>query len=388
MMIHGKSVAFLMTLVLLGAMLAPAPAAEGTADGPANAALAYWSGFAAQPLLDEQQQRIVDEWNTATLDDAARNVIEASKVSLSALQWGAKAQNCDWGLRYEDGPDMLMPHLGRARMVSRLAGLRARYEFEQGNYRAGVDDVIATLVLARRCGADFPLISLLVQYAMERPLTEMTANYLTKMDAASLKHLAASLDTLPPGGSLQRSLLGEKQWMISWLSTALKEGNESNWKDTFMKFAGVEDKEGQAVVQATLQAAGPLTPLWKAKLLEDLGSHYDALLNLLVLPQDQFMAQSPALHTRIKTANPVAGLCVPVLDRVYERDLQARTHMALFRAAIAIALEGPDKMKDFQDAAGKAPFEYRAFRKGFELKSRVKIKDQPVMLMVGESKKD
>ncbi len=344
-MIHGKLVAFVMTFALLAAAVLPAAAAEGKPDLPTNAALEYWGGFSTLPL-DAQQQKIVAEWNTVPLDDAAVKVIESSKISLLALQRGSQVQYCDWGLHFEDGPEMIMPHLAKARDLGRLAGLRARYEFEQGSYRAGVDDVIATLVLARRAGADYPLISLLVQHAMERPLTEMTAKYLPKMDAATLKHLASSLDGLPPGGSIQRSLPGEKQWLIYWLAKELKEGNENNWKDAFMKLTTGDDKKGQALVQTVLQAAGPLTPQWKAKLLEDLGNHYDALAKLLDLPQDQFIAQASALHSKMKTANPVAGLCIPLLDKVYQRDLQARSQMALFRTAVAAALEVAENQKD------------------------------------------
>jgi hypothetical protein len=385
-MICRLLVAGWLTLALLAANLAPA--AEGKPDLSANAALEYWNGFAALPLLDEQQEKIATEWNTVPLDDTALKVIEASRASLLALRRGAQVQGYNWGLHYEDGVEMIMPHLPKARRMTQLAGLRARYELEQGNYRAAVDDVIASSILARRAGADSPLIALLVQHAMERPMLELLAGYLTKMDADTLKHLASSLDALPAGGSLQNSLaISEKQLVIAWLSKELKEGNERNWKDTFMKVASAEDKEGRAVVQAALQAAGaPLTLEWKAKLLEDLGNHYDELLKLLNLPPDQVASQFAALHQKIKTSNPVAGLLVPRLDKAYERDLQARTQLTLFRAAVAIALEGADKVKEFQDATGKAPFEYRPLPNGFELRSKVIIKDQPVTLLVGRAR--
>jgi hypothetical protein len=340
-MIYRTSIVLLIALALLVATLPPTSAAQVEVNS--NAAIEYWNGFAALPVLDEQQQKIVAQWNTVPLDDNARSIIEASKASLTALQRGAQAPNCNWGLHYEQGPEMLMPHLAKARDLGRLAGLRARCEFEQGNYQAGVDDVTAALVLARRAGADVPLICLLVEYAMELPLTELTANYLTKMDAATLKRLASSLATLPPGGSLQKSVLGEKQWIISWLSRELKDENKANWKDTFRKLATPDDKEGQAAIQAALQSAGPLDSKWRARLLGDLGAHYDDLLRLGNLPEDQFMAQFPVLHQKLKTSNPVAALVVPMLTKVYKRDLQARTRMALFQNAVGAALEAAER---------------------------------------------
>src|SRR5262249_41204142 len=152
----------------------------------------------------------------------------------------------------------------KAREMTRLAALRARYEFEQGNYRGGGGDVVAASTLARRVGAGFSLICLMLQYAMGRALVGVTGHYLPRMDGATLKHLASGLAALPPGGSLQRSVPAEKQLLISWLSKVLKEGEERNWKEALLKVVGPESKEGQGALQAALQTAGALTPKWKA----------------------------------------------------------------------------------------------------------------------------
>ena len=62
--------------------------------------------------------------------------------------------------------------------------------------------------------------------------------------------------------------------------------------------------------------------------------------------------------------------------------------MALFKAAIAVVQGGPDKLKDIKDPFGDGPFEYRALDKGFELKSKLLFKGQPVTLTVGKGKKE
>jgi hypothetical protein len=67
----------------------------------------------------------------------------------------------------------------------------------------------------------------------------------------------------------------------------------------------------------------------------------------------------------------------------------ARTRLALFKAAIAVAQGGPDKVKDFPDPFGKGPFEYRALPQGFELRSQLRDpQGQPVTLTVGTAKKE
>src|SRR5438128_3740857 len=114
-MICRLLVAGSLTLALLGNL---APAAEGKPDLSANAALEYWNGFAALPLLDEQQEKIVTEWNTVPLDDTAVKVIDTSRVSLLALHRGAQVQGYNWGLHYEDGVEMIMPHLPKSRRMT------------------------------------------------------------------------------------------------------------------------------------------------------------------------------------------------------------------------------------------------------------------------------
>ena len=61
--------------------------------------------------------------------------------------------------------------------------------------------------------------------------------------------------------------------------------------------------------------------------------------------------------------------------------------MALFKAALAVVKGGPDKLKDIKDPFGDGPFEYRALDKGFELKSKLLFKGQPVMLTVGKGRR-
>ena len=48
----------------------------------------------------------------------------------------------------------------------------------------------------------------------------------------------------------------------------------------------------------------------------------------------------------------------------------------------------PDKLKDIKDPFANGPFEYRPLAKGFELKSKLLFRDQPVTLTVGQTKQE
>jgi len=107
---------------------------------------------------------------------------------------------------------------------------------------------------------------------------------------------------------------------------------------------------------------------------------------MMAPPWKAFDADYPDFAMKAKAANPLAGYFLPAMDRVVASQRRAETQMALFKTALAVVQGGPDRLKDIKDPFGDGPFEYRALDKGFELKSKLLFKGQPVMLTVGRGK--
>jgi hypothetical protein len=61
----------------------------------------------------------------------------------------------------------------------------------------------------------------------------------------------------------------------------------------------------------------------------------------------------------------------------------AAVRLAMLRAAVQVRLHGPESLKSIRDPAGSGPFAYLATPKGFELTSKMHVKDKPVTLTVG-----
>ena len=74
-----------------------------------------------------------------------------------------------------DGPFTLLPFLARGRDLSRAMLLQARVDFADGKRVAGVDYLLDTVALARHLGAKGPMISQLVQDAIESNAIMLTA---------------------------------------------------------------------------------------------------------------------------------------------------------------------------------------------------------------------
>lgn len=364
--------------VLLCALLLPlAASAEPPQPPPPNAALLYWLAFAVRNS-NEDQDRILANWKTVPWDEATMEILESGANSLRYLHRGAVIQRCDWGLPFDEGPNLLLPHLGKARNLAYLAALRARYDLEHVNPDAAIDRITDVLTLARHAGSDSLLFSLLVQYRIEAMAIDLAADHLSSLDTSARVKLAERLRNLPASGRIEECVRGERQFFIGHLIKALKAADpNSDWVNKiFVSTGALNDEEARAAIAA---AGG--TPESVLKCLIELDPIYDKLAQAIALPPDQSHAQFELLKKEFET-NPMGKRFLPPLLVSCDQAARARARFVMLQAAIAVSLEGPDKLKEYPDPAGGGPFKYRPLAKGFELRSAVMYEDQPVVLIV------
>lgn len=370
----------LVCVALFQSIPAVAQAPDAKTDLAANAALKYWKAFALMPTLDKDQEKLLGEWNKVPLDKAALELIAESEKCRLYLHRGAKIQRCDWSLNYEDGIGLLLPYLAKSRDLARLAALHARHEFEQGRPEAGVEDAIAMLALARHVGNEPIMICILVRYLIEMTAIELVASYLPELQAQAPK-LITAYEALPAGATLPQAFLAEKKYCLTWLIKQLKEAEEKkkgSWRDVLKDAVG---QEGEDLVKKidTFEKAIQLT--------EGVLPVSDQLAMLVALPKEEFDKQYPEFKKKTEAANPLAGSLVTSADKVVAAEHRNQAQVALLKAAITVVRDGQEKLKDVKDPFGKGPFEYRALDRGFELKSKLLYKGEPVTLTVGQGKK-
>ena len=362
------------------ALCAPA-SAQPTPKGDDNAALKYWQAFGLMPTLAKDQEKVLHEWEKTPLNPAAHVLIDQGKNSLKYLHRGAKLARCDWSLDYEDGVGLLLPHAGKARALAQLAALRARSEFEKGDAKAGVADVVAMLHLARHVQTDPILIDQLVGYAIEMIAVQAAAPYLPGAKDA-LGELATTLDGLPPRTPLARSLELENQSFLGWMIRELKateKAHPGSWQKLWKEVLSAPT-EGPPVEAATTVKTFDDA----VKVAEGLIPMYAELAKLTELPPKEFDAKYPEFAKKAQAANPLAKDVLPAVDNVMAARRRTDARLAMLKAAIAVVQHGPDAVKESKDPFGDGPFEYKATDGGFELKSKLLFRDQPVTLVVGK----
>jgi hypothetical protein len=375
-------------LLSLPPTLAPPPPAsaqapEASTDLGANAAVKYWQAFALLPALDKDQEKLLEEWKKVPLDAAALKLIDASAGSRVYLHRGAKLPRCDWSLDYEDGILLRLPFLPKTLPLARLTALHARHEFERGHGEAGWEDVAALLKMARDVEQTPIMIANLVGYRLESIGIEAACPYLLELKPV-LPAAPAFLESPPAAVTLRQLVLKEKQIGPLWLIRELKEAESreaGSWQGLWKEVLSAPGEELQAQDREAIQSAKTFAQA--IKMLEDLLPLSDELAEVAGLPWKEFDARYPQFVAKAKASAALAGYLLPSLDRFVAAERRIEAQRAMFKAAVAVVRGGPQALKDLPDPFGDGPFAYRALERGFELKSKLLFKGEPVTLTAG-----
>jgi len=372
-------------MLLATFVLSSFAAADATAQLPIqyppvseNAALQYWLAFATMPTLDAGQEKLLDNWATAPLDDAVNKLLDQSQTSLMFLHRGAQLRECDWGLDYRDGAQMYLPYLFKARQLARLAALDARRAFETKDYDQGHDDAFGMIVLARNVGKDYTLVSMLVCYAIEGMTVDLAAPYIPDAHA-SYDGVIKAFKALPPSPPLAQGVLCEKRMAYTLLNQLVEAEHRrpGSWREEWKSIFGGETAD-------PFQDAVRFGEV--VEIMEKFQSTYDELAELAALPPHQFDAGYLEFAKRANAASPIAKVMLPAMEKTVAAQRRSEVRMAMLLAAIAVVESGPEKLAEIKDPFGSGPFEYRKLDTGFELSSKLLENGKPVTLTVGQKK--
>jgi hypothetical protein len=379
-MLQHTIATFATIILVVAAHPAPADVPEAVAF-PAvsnNAALQYWQAFAMLPALDAKQEKILDDRATVSLDDAvASKLLNDSHASLLFLTRASKLRECDWGLDYNDGASMYLPHLNKARTLARIAALEARRAFEARQFDRAREMAFGMIALARQCGTDRTMVSMLVCYMIEDMAVDAVAPYVPHL-GAPYEHAMQMYQTLPPSPRAAQGALCEKQ-MAAWIIKKVREAEQKNpgsWRNTWKtSILGPEIDDPLADVETFDEV---LT------IMNRFQSVYDQLSELANLPPAEFDAKYPAFVKKAEAASPIAKILLPSMSKVVAAQRRSEARMAMLLASIAVVEGGPEKLAEIKDPFGDGPFGYRKLDTGFELSSKLQRDGKPVTLVIGQ----
>jgi hypothetical protein len=290
------------------------------------------------------------------------------------MHYGAAQPYCDWGIGYEEGIGTMLPHLEGAGLLSCVACLRARLRFEEGRHTEAIQDIIDAMTLSRHITLDGVNIMLLWGYSIENRVSQTLAIYLPRLNAGTIKNLKTRLDALPKSESLAAAFRIEEKCIEVSVVRKVREAKDRESLLAFLtQMLESEGRTDPEKGRAFLQECGG-TADGVIERAEEMRQSYGRMAKNQDLPLDQFVHEWEA-EVRKQAGNPVFKQLVPLFPKMRWFTARADVRRALLSAAIAVQLDGPDALKAHPDPVVGGPFEYAAFKGGFELRSKFKLSE-------------
>jgi hypothetical protein len=386
-----------------------------------NAALLYWQAFGQLSEL-RQEERFVAEGledfpGTKSTPAERQRVFQKSADAAKTIYRAARMPRCDWDQDPSQGTAPVLPRTQMCRSLARFLLFRANHQFEQGQPRAALDDILAGFTLARHTAADNSMFGLLVGSGIEGTPVYASLEHLQQMEPATLDALQAGLDRLPPRPTWKAVLAQDKRRLDEWLIPQFAATSDPEaWKATLRRMYPDNLPKGDTkAVDKAVGKASPNVPKVKpaapkvqqevsawpgwprgSALIERFGTRealvrhlqegHKLLDELAQFPFPPPGKPSPELRAKIdemEKRSPFFYEYCSMHPACYHQYLLAAVRLQMLRAAIAIQRHGPEAIKDYPDPSGDGPFEYRKRTEGFELVAKLNFVWRPMTIKVG-----
>jgi hypothetical protein len=376
-----------------------------------NPALLYYQAFllAPDPMSDADRDYLESKkGKEEKLPERFGQIVANYDNQFLLVRQAAHATGpCDWGIDLSAGPNTMLPHLARAKAISRTAQLRAVWDLQHGRQDDARDELLAAFVLGRNAGSDPILISALVQNAIEAIVCRTVAANFGEFSPETLKQLVEGFDAAPARRTMAACIPSEKH-CFDWMSSKLLELKQAHPGDDAKVMAGFRECGIVTAMEAfgytnfwpRLVTASGGTSEGILKLIRETEPLFRRLADILAQPQPEYETQAKQFLAEIhKSQNPfftgfdflLTGWPLLGQQKLQIRPIEFRdqAQLAMVHAAVEYKLHGESGLKSVMDPFGNGPFDLQQFvfkgvHRGFELKSAYAGADAPFVMIFVE----
>jgi hypothetical protein len=322
------------------------------ATGPQNAAT--WYQRAIEQFLglpENQRELLTNGYDPASGPPSPEMRMALANVQgvFANIQRGSMQETADFGLDYEHGFELLLPHLGPLRQITKAARTDAMVRLQSGD-TSGAAERLATLYrMAGHSGDDRILISSLVGQAIFSA-ADQTVQYgadngsFNAADATQLLGATKSLGTDDPFQYLE-SVAMEQEVAVNWLSDKF---DEAETPEQFAQFLATFDGDH---------------PQWQELALDEDAfneslNQYDTVMTRVVeaFANPDAEAAKAALdqiagELERGEHGPLAAAVIPSFTKILEAKLKGESMLAARIAMLEGLVRGEVKPEEAANAA-------------------------------------
>jgi hypothetical protein len=350
-----------------------------------NPALTYYQAFNAAPDYSQEDRDYLftNEWRNQKLPDRFGKLVAGYDNEFRLIRQGAQSTApCDWGIDFGAGPETLLGHLFRVKTAAQTARLRVMWDLQQNQQTNASEDLLAALALGRNGSTDGSLISVLVQFAVERIVCMTVAENFNHFSPEALSQISDGIGGPPAQGTVADSIQAEKYfklWFVNRVVDLQTEypGNDAKVMEGFRQrcAAMFSSSDGQETNNPWPQiaAASGGTSDGIMKLLRDMDPLYDRMVDIENLPRPQYEEQIKEFISDVKNStNPFVHELFPALEKCRPKEFAVLADLAMVQAAVQYKQQGQAGLNSVTNPLGQAPFGFQRFTydgvdRGFEL---------------------
>ena len=343
---------------------------------PDNAAVLYYRASLIYDANDAMMVKVTEFIKgKADIDDEIREYVKKNRYAMKYFEDAGDAPNCDWGLDYSEGIELLMPQLSPLRTMAKIVMAQTKIRTESADYNQALDLCLSVHKAGSHVAGGGLLISHLVGISLNALANQGIVDILPHISdnpEILIRLRGQVFDVSGKFPSITASLNRD----LSVCGQDIRKERVNHILDTSGDF--IPKEKAQIIRRADEE-------FFKANKEYFLG-HQAALLTAIELPYPKSYEQLEHLREKLSRDsknNPNAiltNLFVAAIDRILCLDIRNKTHFNAIKTAIEIYLimDKTGKLPDALPAglpgdlfSGK-PFQYEKTADGFILRCQGK----------------
>jgi len=169
------------TTVILAVLVLLVSAPSILAYPPDNAAILYYKAFMLYQADDEMNDMLLRfAKGKIELNEKIEEFVNKNRQIVNIVLDASEIKNCDWGLDYSQGTEVLLPPLHKLRQLLRLVLADARIPAQQGDYKTALTRCMSVYKIARHLN-ERPVILYLVGIAFNAVANDCIIQILSDM---------------------------------------------------------------------------------------------------------------------------------------------------------------------------------------------------------------
>jgi hypothetical protein len=330
-----RSVRGLILVLAVAALMAAAPS-EAAQEDAHNAATWYQKAYGYLDGLSDADREAIDAYEPGLPPSPALK-LALSKVStaLAYARRGSRLRYADFGLAYDQGFALTLPHLHHSRVLARAIRADAMVRLHEGDADGAADRIATIYRMGEHAGGDRVIISSLVGQVMwelgERAMSAMIDRAaLGPAEAAAVLRAVQDIPERDPFGYVEAVFMEQELGVATLERTLLDAGNPQGL--------------------AALMAPGEVPPELARMSRAEAEAAIDAYERAMSATAEIFVTDDPqaaearraALEQAVEDGayGPLTRLLLPALGKVHERMRQSEVKVAARRQMLQALAAG------------------------------------------------